>query len=312
MSIVEIGLIVLIGSFMVFSVLKLLGVDFKKLFKAKEKEPKPKKEKVKKEKKAPAVSEKKEQPQAKADEKPQAKDETGFKITKKGVARIQKKALDRDSRSLAKIEPAIKRDQNGGQSYESFDDLLSKMKSVGDPDELDDETFRKMFLSGMDAPQMSTEAGEEPMSSDFESLESPSVGKINRRLEHFTIDGVHLSPEKNVEGLPARRPMIRETFEFTPRITGRYDNIATGDISNRLAPSEEQVKKEEAAKEAQKESDEDIFAKIMERRRRELGLEPMGKPSESEDNSNGEVVITPETLVIAEAILNRKGKKVNL
>ena len=32
--------------------------------------------------------------------------------------------------------------------YSSFDDMLEKMKSIGDPDELDDETFRTMFMGG--------------------------------------------------------------------------------------------------------------------------------------------------------------------
>ena len=45
----------------------------------------------------------------------------------------------------------------------------------------------------------------------------------------------------------------------------------------------------------------------MERRRRELGLEP-AKREEEMGNSTKEIVISPETLVIADAIMNPRFK----
>ena len=146
------------------------------------------------------------------------------------------------------------------------------------------------------------------MSSDFDSLESPAVGRIDRSLKHFTIEREHLNLSKQFDDFPQRKPMIRDSFEFTPRITGRYANITMGDVSNRLSPKIDEGKKEEDNGAKEQESDEDIFAKIMERRRRELGLEA---PEKSNDINAGtkEVVITPETLVVAEAILNRKGER---
>ncbi|MBQ9790645.1 MAG: hypothetical protein IJW24_03520 [Clostridia bacterium] len=303
MSAIEIAIVCVIGGFAVISISRAIFVKIKAKGKSKGKEEKLKKSKEKAKAEGLDIADSKSE--GKLKETPV--DEKGFRITKKGVAKIQKKAIDRDPRTMAKIEPVYAKKEKSGGEYESFDDLLSKMKSVGDPDELDDETFRKMFMSGADQGVFDGDDLDEiPMSSNFRSLESPPSGKINRKLEHFTIDGKHLREQQNFQDFPNRKPMFNTNVEFTERITGRYANITMGDISNRLAPSEEQMKKQEEIKAANEESDEDIFAKIMERRRRELGLEPLN-PREPADEK--EVVITPETLVIADAIMNPRSKK---
>jgi len=349
MSTIEILIIIAISGFVLFIICLLLGVDFKKLFSAKPKsKDKPKKEKPKKTKKNKPIKEKvKENKKQKESvpsnsriEKVSGKDagktieeieqekkplenqtsskvempDKGFKITKKGVAKIHKKALERDSRSMAKIEPAIVKTKDGFESseqvkYESFDDLLNKMKSIGDPDALDDETFRKMFLSNQNTSDESEKLDfDDEMSDDFVSLESSSEGDIDRRLKHFSIDGKHLGENVN-DGFPQRRPMLPDHIDFTERITGRYENIRMGDVSNRLAPVEDasNENKSNQISEKEDESDEDIFAKIMERRRREMGLE-IGKNAPDEENEDIKD-FDMETLVVADAIMNPSYKK---
>lgn len=321
MNAIEIAIISLFGGFAVVSLLRAISIKLKSKSKGdagkkKEKPAKAKKaqkEKVKKTKKSKSQKSEevsKESVESKeANAKPQVQDEKGFKITKKGVARIQQKAIDgRDSRTLAKVEKVFPNGNKGDGEFSSFDDMLEKMKSAGDPDEMDRDTFRKMFMSGIesDFEGSGNTFDEAPMSGDFVSLENRPIGVSKRRLDHFTIDGRHLrEPVSRFEDLPNRKPVLNTEVKFTERITGRYQNITMGDISNRLAPSEEQIRKEEEIKIQEQESDEDIFAKIMERRRRELGLEPKGEAGAE----SKEIVITPETLMIADAIMNPRHKR---
>ena len=145
-------------------------------------------------------------------------------------------------------------------------------------------------------------------STDFESLESPAEGKIDRRLKHFTIDGNHLNLDKKYDDYPLRMPTLdMDHFVFTDRLTGRYDNITMGDISNRLQPSEERAKKEEEQKKAEEDSDEEIFAKIMERRRRELGLNPISENNSIKDDKNDGVNM--RDVIIADIIMNPVSKR---
>ena len=186
------------------------------------------------------------------------------------------------------------------------------MKDIGDPDELDDETFRRMFMGGMASDSIDEECqsshDDDEMSGDFTSLETPQNGEIDRSLKRFSIDGSHLRLTQDFDNLPNRKPMLPEHIDFTKRITGKYDNISMGDVSNRLAPKEENNDQANDVTQEQQEpvsNDEDIFAKIMERRRRELGMEPFTPPKFQQDNE----IIKPdateidlETLILADAI----------
>ena len=287
MSAIEIAILIIVGLFAVVLIFKLI---FSKKKKAKEKK-----------------DDKAKEPEKKTEEPP--KEEKAFKITKKGVAKISKKAINRDSRSGAIIEQAIVRGQpipgeeqeeNKKPGFEDFDALLDKLKSIVDPDDLDDETFRELFLSNSENDDFDPLSDDE-LSNDFVSLESGS-GEIDRTLKHYTIDGNHLRLDQGYDGLPLRRPMIDTSrINFTERITGKYDNIRMGDVSNvlKLESTEDDTEIEE-----QEESDEEIFAKIMERRRRELGIDDPQK------NTNNEIhEINARDIVIADAIMNPRFKK---
>lgn len=314
MSTLEIVLVSLVSGFAFVLILKLIGANKLKSGEKKEKKSKPAKEKKPKKVKEKKTKQKKTKEKNVIEEKPakeeKPKKEKAFSITKKGVAKINKNAINRDSRSGAIIEKAIVKggttniNDTQSQGYDSFDDLLNKIKSIGDPDELDDETFRRMFMSNMadDIDDMP----ESELSSSFVSLESPTSGKVDRRLKHFTIDGSHLDLDKRFDDLPSRRPTIKENIEFTSRISGRYNNITMGDISNRLEISDDLLPETKDIEIEEEQSDEDIFAKIMERRRRELGIEPLETQTDSDTK---EIVITPETLVVADAILKPKSRK---
>ena len=349
MTVIEIVVIVAISIFAFFSLLRLFGVKIEKVLfgvpKKKEKKPKKakamkaKKQKVKKSKSKEAEgsaskgqvvqaipSGKKVEEVLEAEKKQEVKvepakeDEVGFKISRKGVAKISKKALDRDSRTLAKVEPVMVRGADGkthpiDSRFDSFDDLLDKMKSVGDPDELDDETFRRLFMKSSlgEAGSDSEQSPEVPMSSSFVSLETTGEERNPRGGGRFSISGSHLRlGDRTFGDVPNRRPTLNTQPAFTERITGRYSNITMGDVSNRLAPTIEGEESKKQAKEKIEpiESDEDIFAKIMERRRRELGLEPQSPLGSNLGESDGkQVVINADTLVVADAIMNPKWKK---
>lgn len=328
MTTIEIVVVGFITLFTIVVILLCLGFDFKKALKwlfsgsgkkdktvkkKKETKEKVKKEKSKKIKNKDTKEETKTQEEIKENVEPEKK-EKAFHITRKGVARIHKKALERDSRSGAIIEQAIKpkskveEENEKSEGYENFDDLLNKLKDIGDPDELDDETFKKLFLpkdAGIE-DLLSNDELEDFLADDgFVSSESPANGKIDRRLNHFTIDGKHLNLDKKYDDYPSRMPVLdMEHFVFTDRITGRYDNIKMGDVSNIIKPPEENESKD--SEQVEEESDEDIFARIMERRRRELGIDSEGSKTSKDEKKTD---ISTTDLIIADAIVNPKFKK---
>ena len=355
MTAIEIALVVIAALFTIAVILHLLGYDLKKIFKSlfstgdkKGKKSKDKKPKIKKEKKSKVKNKetKEDKPEKRiekmdkdgsfkkveekeekttisdGDEKVKGapeKKERAFQITRKGVVKINKKAIERDSRTGAIIEPAIKPGQKvdeisvGGnrKGFENFDDLLEKLKDIGDPDSMDDETFNELFMPG-DLGKLSEFNDDEldkllngETGDDFKSLESPAEGRIDRRLKHFTIDGTHLNFDKKYDNYPSRMPTLdMDHLVFTDRLTGRYENITMGDVTNRLKPSDEKVKEAEEQKKLEEDSDEEIFAKIMERRRRELGLE--NSSTHNSEHKNDE--INMRDVVIADVIMNPKFK----
>ena len=121
MTALEIIVVVCIALFTIAVILVCFGFDLKKFFKwlwsgskqKKSKAPKTKKEKPVKDKKEKTKKVKEEKLEDKKSEeqteqeKPEKKPRA-FTITKKGVARINKKAIERDSRTGAIIEQAIK------------------------------------------------------------------------------------------------------------------------------------------------------------------------------------------------------------
>lgn len=332
MTAIEIAVICFISLFTIVVILLCLGFDFKKalkwLFTSKEKKEKPEKKKKEKQpkqkkkivkEKTTKVDKKETKDESKQDStektsEPEKKPKA-FSITKKGVARIHKKAIERDSRTGAIIEQAIKPKEKtqefneSSDGYQNFDDLLNKLKDIGDPDELDDDTFKKLFLpkNADTNDAFSDDELDDILADDgFISSESPATGKIDRRLKHYTIDGSHLNLDKKYDDYPSRMPILdMEHLVFKDRITGRYDNIKMGDVSNILKPPEDEETKENQSNEVE-DSDEEIFARIMERRRRELGIDsqtPKTENKESKDDFN------ISDLVIADAIMNPRFKK---
>lgn len=288
MSLIEIIVVSAIGLFAMFALLSLLGHS---------KKTKAAQKKVK-------VSQTEEKKDDTSSAKPN--EDRSFKITKKGVVKIKKESTKRDSRTETIIEKVdVKKEAKATKStgYDNFDDFLGKLKQVGNPDELDDETFDQMFgIKRGDVDLDFVDDGEA-------SISSPTFESKSSDLKHFTIDGSHLELEKSYEGLPIRRPTIGNRIEFTDRITGRYENITAGDVSNRIQVSKAVLDDKDDADEndevREELSDEDIFAKIMERRRRELGME---EPNTKSNNDSG---IDPKTLVIASAIMEKRHAKNN-
>jgi len=354
MTPIEIAIIIVVALFAIVVVLIMLGFDIKKFFKwlfsgnskKSKKDDKPKKEKKTKfqkektnndsnklEDKNKKIEKMDKDGTFKPQEEPSKIDdgeekvktkstenkEKAFQITKKGVVRINKKAIERDSRTGAVIEQAIKpgqkieelNDSRSQKGFDDFDALLEKLKDIGDPDDLDDDTFKNLFMpSNLDKlGEMSDEELDRILGNkdDFESLESSAEGKIDRRLKHYTIDGSHLRLGKKYDDYPSRMPTLdMDHFVFTDRLTGRYDNIKMGDVSNILKPSEEEIKAAETQSKSTEESDEEIFAKIMERRRRELGLDSTNNKNNIDELKSE---ISLRDLVIADAIMNPVSKR---
>lgn len=318
----EITVLAITMLFTIAVIFVCLGFDLKKFFKwllgskktkeKKEKKSKPKKEKKVKEKKTKTIIKeetKKEEP--KEEKKEPEKKPRAFSITKKGVARIHKKAIERDSRSGAIIEQAIKKGEKIGDDkqkdedvgFNNFDDLLEKLNNIGDPDELDDETFKKLFMSN--SKNKSLFDDDAPEDDGFISSESPETGRIDRRLKHFTIDGKHLNLDKRYDDYPSRMPTLdMDHFVFTDRITGKYDNIKMGDVSNILKPPEPDNNSDNDEQENTS-TDEEIFAKIMDRRRREMGLDSSKQNADDKPKD----YLDPTTLIIADAIATPKFKQ---
>ena len=285
MSVIEIILVSSVGLFAIIAILSMF------IYRKKAKSIK---NKVK-------VSQTNESGEPKADS---PKEDKGFKITKKGVVKIKKESTKRDSRTeriIEKVDVKKETSQKKSKGFDNFDDFLGKLKEVGDPDELDDETFDQMFGIARNNEDFD-------YADDGEDFVPATTPKVSSNLQHFTIDGSHLNLDKSYEGLPVRRPTISSRIEFADRITGRYENITAGDISNRIQVSkaitgDEGVAVDEPQNDFEEElSDEDIFSKIMERRRRELGID---NPSSKEEVKN----IDPKTLVIASAIIDRRHAK---